>query len=41
GTIKSRVNRARNRLADIMHLTDVEEELGPDRLTLSVMAAVA
>lgn len=41
GTIKSRVNRARNRLANIMHLTDVEEELGPDRMTLTVMAAVA
>jgi RNA polymerase sigma-70 factor (ECF subfamily) len=41
GTIKSRVNRARTRLAELMQLQDVEEELGPDRLTLSVMQAVA
>ncbi len=41
GTIKSRVNRARNRLAELMHLTDMEEDLGPDRVTLSVMHAVA
>ena len=41
GTIKSRVNRARNRLAELMHFTDLEEDLGPDRVTLSVMHAVA
>jgi RNA polymerase sigma-70 factor (ECF subfamily) len=41
GTIKSRVNRARNRLIEIMQLTDVDEDLGPDRVTRSVMAAVA
>lgn len=41
GTIKSRVNRARTRLAEHMHLTDIEEDLGPDGVTLSVMAAVA
>ena len=41
GTIKSRVNRARNRLAELMHFTDMEEDLGPDRVTLSVMHAVA
>jgi RNA polymerase sigma-70 factor (ECF subfamily) len=41
GTIKSRVNRARNRLAELMHFTDMDEDIGPDRLTLSVMHAVA
>jgi RNA polymerase sigma-70 factor (ECF subfamily) len=41
GTIKSRVNRARNRLAELMHFTDMEEDIGPDRVTLSVMHAVA
>jgi RNA polymerase sigma-70 factor (ECF subfamily) len=41
GTIKSRVNRARNRLAELMHFTDMEEDLGPDRVTLSVMHALA
>ena len=41
GTIKSRVNRARNRLAELLHFTDLEEDLGPDRVTLSVMHAVA
>jgi RNA polymerase sigma-70 factor (ECF subfamily) len=41
GTIKSRVNRARNRLAELMHFTDMEEDLGPDRVILSVMHAVA
>jgi len=41
GTIKSRVNRARNRLAELMHFTDLEEDIGPDRVTLSVMHAVA
>jgi RNA polymerase sigma-70 factor (ECF subfamily) len=41
GTIKSRVNRARTRLAELMHLTDFEEDLGPDRITLSALQAVA
>ncbi len=41
GTIKSRVNRARNRLAELLHITDMDEAIGPDRLTLSVMQAVA
>ena len=31
GTIKSRVNRARTRLAELMDLTS-EEDFGPDRL---------
>jgi RNA polymerase sigma-70 factor, ECF subfamily len=37
GTIKSRVNRARTRLADLMAL-DVKE-LGPDRLTRAALSA--
>jgi RNA polymerase sigma-70 factor, ECF subfamily len=41
GTIKSRVNRARTRLAELMHLRDFEEDLGPDRITLSALQAVA
>jgi RNA polymerase sigma-70 factor, ECF subfamily len=41
GTIKSRVNRARTRLAQLMHITDLQEDLGPDRMTLSVLRAVA
>src|SRR5215216_2627937 len=41
GTIKSRVNRARTRLAELMHLSDLEEDLGPDRITLSALQAVA
>ena len=41
GTIKSRVNRARNRLAELMDFTDMDEDIGPDRVTLSVMHAVA
>jgi len=41
GTIKSRVNRARNRLAELMHFDDMDEDIGPDRVTLSVMHAVA
>jgi RNA polymerase sigma-70 factor, ECF subfamily len=31
GTIKSRINRARTRLAELLDLTS-EEDLGPDRL---------
>jgi RNA polymerase sigma-70 factor, ECF subfamily len=41
GTVKSRVNRARTRLAELLHLDDVRDDLGPDRLTLSAMRAVA
>src|SRR3954452_24966333 len=41
GTIKSRVNRARTRLAELMHLTDIDEDLGPDGITLSALQAVA
>jgi RNA polymerase sigma-70 factor, ECF subfamily len=41
GTIKSRVNRARNRLAELLHFEDVHEDLGPDRMALTAMQAVA
>ena len=41
GTIKSRVNRARNRLAELLHMEDVREDLGPDPMVLTVMQAVA
>ena len=41
GTIKSRVNRARNRLAELLHMEDVREDLGPDSMVLTVMQAVA
>lgn len=41
GTIKSRVNRARTRLAELMNYKDLSGEFGPDHLTLSVMQAVA
>ena len=37
GTIKSRVNRARNRLAELMSLTSAED-FGPDRETQAVMS---
>ncbi len=36
GTIKSRVNRARTRLAELMHVNHAED-LGPDRLVRAVM----
>jgi RNA polymerase sigma-70 factor, ECF subfamily len=42
GTIKSRVNRARTRLAELLEL-EREEDLGPDRLvgaTLFLHASV-
>ena len=35
GTIKSRVKRARTRLAEMLGLDDVKAELGPDRLMLT------
>lgn len=37
GTIKSRVNRARNRLAELMSLNSAED-FGPDRETQAVMS---
>ena len=36
GTIKSRVNRARNRLVELLKLDDVDE-IGPDRLVRAVV----
>ncbi|WP_082145107.1 sigma-70 family RNA polymerase sigma factor [Microvirga massiliensis] len=36
GTIKSRVNRARNRLAEIMQLDDLDE-IGPDRVVRAIL----
>ncbi|HEV2559786.1 MAG TPA: sigma-70 family RNA polymerase sigma factor [Microvirga sp.] len=38
GTIKSRVNRARTRLAELLHL-DSEVELGPDKVTKAALEA--
>ena len=38
GTVKSRVNRARTRLASLLDLTD-EADLGPDDLTKAALAA--
>jgi RNA polymerase sigma-70 factor, ECF subfamily len=38
GTIKSRVNRARNRLAELMSIDDLDD-FGPDRETRAVMTA--
>jgi len=38
GTIKSRVNRARSRLAAILSVDDVED-LGPDRMTRAALQA--
>jgi RNA polymerase sigma-70 factor (ECF subfamily) len=38
GTIKSRVNRARTRLAELMAIDSVED-FGPDRATRAVLAA--
>jgi RNA polymerase sigma-70 factor (ECF subfamily) len=36
GTIKSRINRARTRLAELLAL-DAEEDLGPDRLVKAAL----
>jgi RNA polymerase sigma-70 factor (ECF subfamily) len=38
GTIKSRVNRARHRLAEIMQLEDTDE-IGPDRVVRAILHA--
>jgi len=38
GTIKSRVNRARNRLAEMMSIDDLDD-IGPDRETRAVLTA--
>ncbi len=37
GTIKSRVNRARNRLAQILHIDNINE-IGADQTTRAVLA---
>jgi RNA polymerase sigma-70 factor, ECF subfamily len=37
GTIKSRVNRARTRLADLLSIDSVDD-FGPDRATRAVLA---
>ena len=39
GTIKSRVNRARSRLASLLAIDDVED-LGADRMTRAALQAV-
>jgi len=39
GTIKSRVNRARSRLANLLAVDDVED-LGPDRMTRAALQAI-
>lgn len=38
GTVKSRVNRARSKLASVLDLTG-EDELGPDDVTKAALAA--
>ena len=40
GTIKSRVNRARSRLAALLAVDDVED-LGPDRMTRAALQAIS
>jgi RNA polymerase sigma-70 factor (ECF subfamily) len=39
GTIKSRVNRARSRLAQLLAVEDVED-LGPDSMTRAALQAI-
>lgn len=41
GTIKSRVNRARTRLAHIMHVDENEATFGPDEVSEAVVGATA
>jgi RNA polymerase sigma-70 factor (ECF subfamily) len=38
GTVKSRVNRARNRLAELLDFNS-EAEIGPDAVSKAVLAA--
>ncbi|HET7382564.1 MAG TPA: RNA polymerase subunit sigma, partial [Pseudolabrys sp.] len=38
GTIKSRVNRARTRLAELLHVNSAED-FGPDETTRAVLAS--
>jgi hypothetical protein len=40
GTIKSRVNRARNRLAELLSLDDTDG-LGPDKITMAALPTAA
>ena len=40
GTIKSRVNRARSRLASLLNVDNVED-LGPDRMTRAALQAIS
>ena len=40
GTIKSRVNRARSRLANLLNVDNVED-LGPDRMTRAALQAIS
>ena len=39
GTVKSRANRGRRRLAELLHLEDGEELAMTDRATLAAMAS--
>lgn len=41
GTVKSRANRGRRRLAELLHLEDGEELEMTDRATLAAMASNA
>lgn len=41
GTVKSRVNRARSRLAELLHLSDSEEHIGSDKVELAAMMRLA
>ena len=39
GTIKSRVNRARRRLADQLAIDGTDDDFGPDRMTRAILSA--